>query len=256
MKLLFERSRPGRGSVLLPPCDVPEVTYDQALLRGQAPRLPEIAEVDLGRHYTELAKQTHGVNDGFYPLGSCTMKYNPKIHETFVRDPRFSELHPYQDESTTQGILKVMYETEQYLKAISGMDRFSLNPAGGSQGIFSNVAVIKAYHDARGEGAQRNEIITTILSHPGNAGTAAALGYKVITLYPDESGIPDLEALKAAGSTDKAAVKAALPDVTYTGVSGSIAFDEQGDAIRDTAYIKTADTANNAWTLETVQTVE
>ena len=103
------------------------------------------------------------------------MKYNPKVHESFVRDPRFSELHPYQDPSTTQGILQVLYETEQYLKAISGMDRFSLNPAGGSQGIFSNVAIIRAYHEARGEGAQRDEIITTILSHPGNAGTAAAL---------------------------------------------------------------------------------
>lgn len=118
------------------------------------------------------------------------MKYNPKVHESFVRDPRFSELHPYQDPSTTQGILQVLYETEQYLKAISGMDRFSLNPAAVPQGIFSNVAIIRAYHEARGEGAQRDEIITTILSHPGNAGTAAALGYNVITLYPTRAASP------------------------------------------------------------------
>lgn len=131
-----------------------------------------------------------------------------------VRDPRLSELHPYQDPSTTQGILQVLYETEQYLKAISGMDRFSLNPAGGSQGIFSNVAIIRAYHEARGEGAQRDEIITTILSHPGNAGTAAALGYKVITLYPDESGIPDLNALKAAVSPRTAALLITNPEDT------------------------------------------
>ena len=109
MKLIFEKSRPGRGSVLLPPCDVPEVTYDQALLRGQAPRLPEIAEVDLGRHYTELAKQTHGVNDGFYPLGSCTMKYNPKINEEAAALPGFTGVHPLQPEDTVQGCLEVLY---------------------------------------------------------------------------------------------------------------------------------------------------
>ena len=94
MKLLFERSRAGRGSDLLPACDVPVVTYDQGLLRAEAPRLPEMAEVDLSRHYTELAKQTHGVNDGFYPLGSCTMKYNPRVNEEAAAQPGFTQLHP------------------------------------------------------------------------------------------------------------------------------------------------------------------
>ena len=96
MKLLFERSRAGRGSDLLPACDVPVVTYDQGLLRAEAPRLPEMAEVDLSRHYTELAKQTHGVNDGFYPLGSCTMKYNPRVNEEAAAQPGFTQLHPLQ----------------------------------------------------------------------------------------------------------------------------------------------------------------
>ena len=171
--------------------------------------------MQLLRHYLRLSQETIGADLNIdIGLGTCTMKYNPKVHEQFVRDPRFAELHPYQDPSTTQGILQVLYETEQYLKAISGMDRFSLNPAGGSQGIFSNVAIIRAYHQDRGEGDQRDEIITTILSHPGNAGTAAALGYKVITLYPDQSGLPDLEALKAAVSPRTAGLLITNPEDT------------------------------------------
>ena len=221
--ILMEMGAPGQRAILTEAIE-PQVAQavgspthrlPAGYRRAQAPKLPELGQMQLLRHYLRLSQETIGADINIdIGLGTCTMKYNPKIHETFVRDPRFSELHPYQDESTTQGILKVMYETEQYLKAISGMDRFSLNPAGGSQGIFSNVAVIKAYHDARGEGAQRNEIITTILSHPGNAGTAAALGYKVITLYPDESGIPDLEALKAAVSEHTAALLITNPEDT------------------------------------------
>lgn len=221
--ILMEMGAPGQRAILTEAIE-PQVTQavgspthrlPAGYRRAQAPKLPELGQMQLLRHYLRLSQETIGADINIdIGLGTCTMKYNPKIHETFVRDPRFSELHPYQDASTTQGILKVMYETEQYLKAISGMDRFSLNPAGGSQGIFSNVAVIKAYHDARGEGAQRNEIITTILSHPGNAGTAAALGYKVITLYPDESGIPDLEALKAAVSEHTAALLITNPEDT------------------------------------------
>ena len=221
--ILMEMGAPGQRAILTEAIE-PQVAQavgspthrlPAGYRRAQAPKLPELGQMQLLRHYLRLSQETIGADINIdIGLGTCTMKYNPKIHETFVRDPRFSELHPYQDASTTQGILKVMYETEQYLKAISGMDRFSLNPAGGSQGIFSNVAVIKAYHDARGEGAQRNEIITTILSHPGNAGTAAALGYKVITLYPDESGIPDLEALKAAVSEHTAALLITNPEDT------------------------------------------
>ena len=109
MKLLFERSRPGRGMDLLPPCDVPAVSFDAALLRDSAPRLPEIAEVDLGRHYTELAKQTHGVNDGFYPLGSCTMKYNPRVDEETASLPGFTQIHPLQPLDTVQGCLEVLW---------------------------------------------------------------------------------------------------------------------------------------------------
>ena len=221
--ILMEMGAPGQRAILTEAIE-PQVAQavgsptdrlPAGYRRAQAPKLPELGQMQLLRHYLRLSQETIGADINIdIGLGTCTMKYNPKIHESFVRDPRFAELHPYQDEATTQGILQVMYETEQYLKAISGMDRFSLNPAGGSQGIFSNVAVIHAYHQARGEGEQRNEIITTILSHPGNAGTAAALGYKVITLYPDESGIPDLEALKAAVSEHTAALLITNPEDT------------------------------------------
>ena len=221
--ILMELGEPGQRALLLEEIEpqvaqaagAPDDLVPQGYLRREAPELPELGQMQLLRHYLRLSQETIGADLNIdIGLGTCTMKYNPKVHESFVRDPRFSELHPYQDPSTTQGILQVLYETEQYLKAISGMDRFSLNPAGGSQGIFSNVAIIRAYHEARGEGAQRDEIITTILSHPGNAGTAAALGYKVITLYPDESGIPDLNALKAAVSPRTAALLITNPEDT------------------------------------------
>lgn len=221
--ILMEMGSPGQRATLVEPLEPavaqgagdPAALLPQGYRRQTPPKLPELGQMQLLRHYLRLSQETIGADLNIdIGLGTCTMKYNPKVHEQFVRDPRFAELHPYQDPSTTQGILQVLYETEQYLKAISGMDRFSLNPAGGSQGIFSNVAIIRAYHQDRGEGEQRDEIITTILSHPGNAGTAAALGYKVITLYPDQSGLPDLEALKAAVSPRTAGLLITNPEDT------------------------------------------
>ena len=123
MKLLFERSCPGRGADLLPPCDVPAASFDASLLRGAAPRLPEISEIDLGRHYTELAKQTHGVNDGFYPLGSCTMKYNPRVNEEMAALPGFTQIHPLQPVETVQGCLEVIYESCLLYTSPSPRDR-------------------------------------------------------------------------------------------------------------------------------------
>ena len=161
--ILMELGEPGQRALLLEEIEpqvaqaagAPDDLVPQGYLRREAPELPELGQMQLLRHYLRLSQETIGADLNIdIGLGTCTMKYNPKVHESFVRDPRFSELHPYQDPSTTQGILQVLYETEQYLKAISGMDRFSLNPAGGSQGIFSNVAIIRAYHEARGEGAQ------------------------------------------------------------------------------------------------------
>ena len=157
MKLLFERSRAGRGSDLLPACDVPVVTYDQGLLRAEAPRLPEMAEVDLSRHYTELAKQTHGVNDGFYPLGSCTMKYNPRVNEEAAAQPGFTQLHPLQPVETVQGALEVIHTAEKMLCEITGMDSMTFQPAAGAHGEYTGLLLIRKYHQSRG-GTARTKI--------------------------------------------------------------------------------------------------
>ncbi len=221
--IIMELGNPGERGVLVPQASskvksqVGEVSeiVPKGLLRKNAPKLPEMSQMQVLRHYMRLSQETIGTDINIdIGLGTCTMKYSPKINEQFVRSQKLSELHPYQDESTLQGILQIMYETEQYMKAISGMDQVSLQPSGGTQAIFANVATIRAYHEANGEGDQRNEIITTIFSHPGNPGTAATLGYKVITLYPDKDGLPDLESLKAAVSERTAALMITNPEDT------------------------------------------
>lgn len=205
--ILMELGSPGERGILPPLAErrvrervgTADALVPEGLKRKRAPALPEISQMQLLRHYLRLSQETIGADLNVdIGLGTCTMKYNPKVHERFVRDPKFAELHPCQDEDTLQGILQIIYDTGEYLKAISGMDAFCLTPAGGSQAIYANVAVIKAYHQSRGEGDVRDEIVTTILSHPANPGAAATLGYKVITLYPGPDGTPDLEALRAA----------------------------------------------------------
>jgi glycine dehydrogenase subunit 2 len=142
------------------------------------------------------------------------MKYSPKINDQLASQPKVADLHPLQDESTVQGILELMYRFEQILKEISGMARFSLQPGAGSAAIYANASIIRAYHDWRGEAAQRNEIITTIFSHPSNAACARTAGFKVITLYPDSDGYPDLDALKAAVSERTAGLMITNPEDT------------------------------------------
>ena len=221
--IIMELGSPGERGVLVPKADPraaeavgkAEDLLPEGLRRKKAPKLPEMSQMQVLRHYMRLSQETIGTDINIdIGLGTCTMKYSPKINEQFVRSDKLKELHPYQDESTVQGILEIMYKEEQYLKAISGMAKVSLQPSGGTQAIFANVETIRAYHEANGEGEKRNEIITTILSHPGNPGAAATLGYKVITLYPDENGIPDIEALKAAVSEHTAALMITNPEDT------------------------------------------
>ena len=220
---IMEMGNPGERGILIPRASegVQRVSGSAAdlipagLRRKKAPKLPEVSQMQVLRHYMRLSQETIGTDLNIdIGLGTCTMKYSPKIHEQLVRSEKFQELHPCQDESTVQGILEIMYQDAQYLKAISGMDQVSLQPAGGSQAIFANVQAIRAYFEKKGEGGQRDEIITTILSHPANRGTAATLGYKVITLYPDENGLPDIEALKAAVSEHTAALMITNPEDT------------------------------------------
>ena len=221
--IIFELSEPGRRGVALPEVE-PEILQatggidallPPSLKRKKAPALPEVAQPQVLRHFLRLSQETIGASlDVDMGRGTCTMKYNPVINETFARSDKMTELHPYQDERTVQGMLKILYDTCEYLKAISGLDAFCLHPAAGTQAIYSNAAVVRAYHEANGEGEQRNEIITTIFSHPGNAGAPAALGYKLITLYPNEDGYVEYDDLKAVVSERTAALFITNPEDT------------------------------------------
>lgn len=211
MKLLFERSRAGRGSDLLPACDVPVVTYDQGLLRAEAPRLPEMAEVDLSRHYTELAKQTHGVNDGFYPLGSCTMKYNPRVNEEAAVQPGFTQLHPLQPVETVQGALEVIHTAEKMLCEITGMDGMTFQPAAGAHGEYTGLLLIRKYHQSRGDTA-RTKIIVPDSAHGTNPASATMAGFKVVSVPSNEQGGVDLDALRKAVGPDTAGLMLTNPN--------------------------------------------
>lgn len=211
MKLLFERSRASRGSDLLPACDVPVVTYDQGLLRAEAPRLPEMAEVDLSRHYTELAKQTHGVNDGFYPLGSCTMKYNPRVNEEAAAQPGFTQLHPLQPVETVQGALEVIHTAEKMLCEITGMDSMTFQPAAGAHGEYTGLLLIRKYHQSRGDTA-RTKIIVPDSAHGTNPASATMAGFKVVSVPSNEQGGVDLDALRKAVGPDTAGLMLTNPN--------------------------------------------
>ena len=156
MKLIFEKGAPGQRLSLLPPCDVPEAALSQP--RTAPLDLPHVSETELTRHYTALAKRVHGVNDGFYPLGSCTMKYNPKINEDMAALPGFAQVHPLQPAETAQGCLEVYAEAEKLLCEITGMDGMTFQPAAGAHGEFTGLLLIKAYHTHRQDTA-RTKII-------------------------------------------------------------------------------------------------
>ena len=210
MKLIFERSVPGRSSSLLPEIDVPKAPLDFAP-REKAPRLPELSEVQVDRHYTELAKETRGVNGGFYPLGSCTMKYNPAVLETAAALPGFTEVHPLQPDDTVQGCLEVLRLAEKYLCEITGMDAMTLQPAAGAHGEFTGLLLIKAYHRAKGDTA-RTKIIVPDSAHGTNPASAAMAGFEVVNIPSDEHGYVNLDALRAAAGPDTAGLMLTNPN--------------------------------------------
>ena len=211
MDLLFERSKAGRGMDLLPGCDVPKADFAAGLLRQEEPKLPEMAEIDLGRHYTELAKETHGVNDGFYPLGSCTMKYNPRINEEMSSLPGFTAIHPLQPENSVQGALQVMYETEKLLGEITGMDSITLQPAAGAHGEYTGLLLIRNYHLSRGDKG-RTKIIVPDSAHGTNPASAVMAGFSVVSVPSNADGGVDLEALRAAVGDDTAGLMLTNPN--------------------------------------------
>ncbi|MGH2443784.1 MAG: aminomethyl-transferring glycine dehydrogenase subunit GcvPB [Chloroflexota bacterium] len=197
--LIFDLSSPGRTGYSLPDLDVPEEPLESLIpasyLRKSTPNLPELSEPDVIRHFTHLSQQNYSIDSGFYPLGSCTMKYNPKVNEVAVNQPGWNDIHPYQPEATVQGALRLMYELQGLLGAIAGMDAFTLQPAAGAHGELTGLLMIQAHHRSRGEG-HRNEVIAPDSSHGTNPATAAALGYRLVTVRSDERGRVDLEQLK------------------------------------------------------------
>jgi len=217
--IVFELDTPGERGVL-PSRVEPEIADHlaalPAALRRTAPAaLPAIGQMRVLRHFLRLSQENLGADLNVdIGQGTCTMKYSPKIDEALVRTPLLADLHPLQDGDAVQGILQIIWETEQMLAAISGMERVSLQTSGGSAAIWANIAMIRAYHEANGEGEQRDEVITTIFSHPSNAATAKAAGYRVITLYPDADGYPDIVALEAALSDRTAALMMTNPEDT------------------------------------------
>jgi glycine dehydrogenase subunit 2 len=221
--IIFELSREGQRGILVPEVEQeisdrvgdPLAALPETMRRRVSPALPELSQPQVLRHYVRLSQENLGTDLNIdVGQGTCTMKYSPKVNDQLARSPRVTELHPLQPVDTVQGILEILYRFEQILKEISGMDRFSLQPGAGSAAIYANATLIRAYHEARGEAGQRDEIITSIFSHPSNAACAKTAGFKIITLYPDHDGYPDLDALKAAVSERTAGLMITNPEDT------------------------------------------
>lgn len=209
--LVFERSRRGRGLSLIPECDVEMVLPCGKDRREHTLHLPELSENDLSRHYTSLAKKCHGVNDGFYPLGSCTMKYNPKINEDMAALSEFTEVHPLQPEHTVQGCMEVLKTAEEYLCEITGMKRMTFQPAAGAHGEFTGLLLIKAYHESRGDN-KRTKIIVPDSAHGTNPASAVMAGYSVVSIPSGEDGCVNLEKLREAAGDDVAGLMLTNPN--------------------------------------------
>src|SRR6185503_19528595 len=194
---IFDLSSPGRIGVTMPASDVPETALPpKHLLRSDLP-LPELAEVDVVHHYMHLSKFNYSVDSGYYPLGSCTMKYNPKINEDTCRLPGFLFTHPLQPTETVQGNLVVMYQLQEWLKEISGFAGMTLQPAAGAHGEFTGVLMMRAYHQSRGD-TQRTKMLIPDAAHGTNPASVGMMGMKVVTIPSDSRGNVDLQALEAA----------------------------------------------------------
>jgi len=213
--LIFEISTPGRIGYSLPEMDVTEVSLDDILpaeyIRAEEAELPEVSELDIMRHYTALSKRNHGVDSGFYPLGSCTMKYNPKINENVARLNGFAHIHPYQEAKTVQGALELMYDLQEHLIEITGMDQATLQPAAGAHGEWTGLMMIRAYHEANGD-TGRTKVIVPDSAHGTNPASATVAGLETVTVKSNENGLVDLEDLKRVVGADTAALMLTNPN--------------------------------------------
>lgn len=221
--VIFELSRQGERGVTVPEAE-PEIRnrigdgvsrLPDKMIRRDLPALAEISQMRVLKHYLRLSQGTLGADLNVdVGQGTCTMKYSPKVNEMFVRSPKASELHPMQDDRTVQGALEIMYSLDLFLREISGMDRFSFQPGGGSSAILAMASIIRACHGVHGESDTRDEIITTIFSHPSDAAAAKVKGYKVITIREDEDGLPDFGAFASAVSQRTAGLLITNPEDT------------------------------------------
>lgn len=209
--LIFEISKPGRRCSTLPKCDVDFVAVPEEFKRNIPMNLPEVAEIDLVRHYTNLSRNAFGVDNGFYPLGSCTMKYNPKINEDVAALKGFTAVHPLQPEETVQGSLEAMHVLGDRLCKITGMDAITLQPAAGAHGEFTGLSMIKAYQLDKGE-TQRNKLIVPDSAHGTNPASAVMAGFTVVNIPSTPEGTVDIDALKKAVGDDTAALMLTNPN--------------------------------------------
>ena len=212
--LIRDYGSPGRKGYSLPELDIPagELSdyLDQSLIREKPAGLPEVSEVDVVRHFTSLSQMNYGVDSGIYPLGSCTMKYNPKINEDIVRLEKLSQLHPYQEEEQVQGSLEMLYELKEYLAEISGMDQVSLQPASGAHGELTGLMIIKKYFEEKGE--HRTKVIVSDSAHGTNPASAAMAGFQVVEIESNQKGMIDLAALREAVDQEVAALMLTNPN--------------------------------------------
>ena len=195
MKLIYEKSQAGRRAGELPHYDIPAAEVPEELRRAEPPRLPELAEPEIVRHFTELSTRNFGIDTGFYPLGSCTMKYNPRVNERLVMLPGFRDLHPYQEEDGIQGALELMWRLQEALIEVSGLHACSLQPAAGSQGELTGLMLMRAYFADRGE--ERDTIITADTAHGTNPASVTMAGYSLERVGTDARGNLDLDDLRA-----------------------------------------------------------
>lgn len=213
--LIFEQSKEGRVGFSLPPLDVPAYDLDELIpnefVREEAAELPQVSELQVVRHYTALSRRNHGVDNGFYPLGSCTMKYNPKINEDVARLAGFAHIHPHQDESTIQGALELMYRLQTSLEEITGMDEVTLQPAAGAHGEWTGLMLIRAYHEANGD-FNRTKVIVPDSAHGTNPASATVAGFDSITVRSNEKGLVDLDHLREVVGDDTAALMLTNPN--------------------------------------------
>jgi glycine cleavage system P protein (glycine dehydrogenase) subunit 2 len=197
MKLIYERSQPGRTAYTLPEHDLPAPELPEELRRTDPPRLPELAEPEIVRHFTALSTSNFGIDTGFYPLGSCTMKYNPRVNERLAALPGFADLHPLQDEEGAQGALELMYRLQEALIEVCGLHACALQPAAGSQGELTGLMLMRAYFAERGEGEQRRKIVIPDTAHGTNPASVTMAGYELTPVKTDARGNIDVDDLRA-----------------------------------------------------------